>query len=180
MPSYPSPMGSSKRRSTWMHHGRRPRHRRCMPPHIDCCAARNDVPLMLADNRDILAAPIPTNDLRKPTRLKLWAKCTRTIVNQSKADATTVIHERLTSYFRYQRTKKTATPPQPSTHPIPSTTAHQTHETDLEMPGPRSNTITHQLHTTFQFVLRHLGAVAKGAVHSIPQRGAESRGVYLK
>ena len=90
-------------------------------------ALHNDAPLMLADDRDILAAPIPANDSRDPTRLELWAKRTRTIVNRSKADATAAIqrtHERLTSHFRYRRKKKTATPPPPSTQPPNTTTAH--------------------------------------------------------
>lgn len=43
---------------------------------------------MLAADRDIIAAPIPDNDLRNPTRLQLWAiKRTRTIVKRSKIDA---------------------------------------------------------------------------------------------
>ena len=137
-------------------------------------ALHNDAPLMLAADRDILASPIPANNLRNPTRLELWAKRTCTTVNRSKADATTVVHrthERLTHYFRYRRKKKTATPTQPSTHPISSTTAHQPHETDLERAGDRSNT-THQLHTTFQFVL-------KGAVCFIPHKGGRNLGAFI-
>ena len=140
MARYPSPMGSSKRRSTWTHQkaaNQSIRHARLL---TSITALHNNAPLMLADNRDILAAPIPANDLRNPTCLELWAtKRTCTIVNRSKVDATTAIHrnhEQLTSYFRYRQKKKSATPPQPSTHPISSTTTHQTHETDLERPGP--------------------------------------------
>ena len=102
-------------------------------------ALHNDSPLMLAgDRRAILAAPIPANNSRDPTRLELWAKRTCTIVNGSKADATVAIqrtHERLTSHFRYRWKKKTATTP-PPTHPIHTATAHQPHKKELDCPGP--------------------------------------------
>ena len=57
---------------------------------------------MLAADLDILTAPIPDKDLRNPTRLELWTKRTRIIVNRSKTDATTIIHcthKRLTHYL---------------------------------------------------------------------------------
>ena len=136
---------------------------------------------MPAANRDILAAPVPGNDLRNPTcLLKLWAKCTRTNVNRSKADANTVIHrtqEWITHYFRYQRKKKPATPTHPSTHPLPSTTVHQLNKTYLERPAPFLT--PHQLHRTFQFVMRHLGAVAKGPIYSIHTKGGRNLGAFI-
>ena len=136
MASHPSPMGSSKRRSTRMHQGRQPRHPTCAPPHIYYCSAPPHIFYCSAQqcpahashrSRHPPCTDSSYNNLRNPTCLKLWAKCTRTIVNRSKADASTAIHrthERLTHYFRYRRKKKTATPTQPSTNLISSTTAH--------------------------------------------------------
>jgi hypothetical protein len=100
-------------------------------------ALHAEAPLMLAADRDILAAPLPASP-QHPTRLELWAQRTRVIVNRSKNDATTAIHrshEHLTHCFRCRHKTKTANPAQPSAHQLPST-AQQPNETDQERPGP--------------------------------------------
>ena len=138
MASHAGPMGSSKHRPTRPHQGSQPCHLPRALPLIHHRSTHTDALLMLAADCDILAAPIPDNNLLNPTHLELWAKRTRSIVNRSEADATIAIHhthEHLTHYFRHRRKKKTATPTDRSTHQLLLNTAHQPNKKDPEGPG---------------------------------------------
>jgi hypothetical protein len=118
-------------------------------------ALHADSPLMLAADRTILdAEPIPDNTVQQPARLELWARRTRTIVNQSKVDPTAAIlrtHKRLTHYFQHKHADTVPTPPPPPPTPPAIAPHHTNHtftsinhnhnhdqhdETDSEKPGP--------------------------------------------
>jgi hypothetical protein len=144
-----------------------------------------DSPLMLAADRTILdAEPIPDNTVQQPARLELWAQRTRTIINQSKVDATAAIlrtHERLTHYFQRKHADTVPTPPTPTPPAIkPHHTNHtftsinhnhnhdQHDETESENPEP----IQHPTITTFttQTCATSLRRSCEGAVCSVPQQ----------
>ena len=139
---------------------------------------------MLAEDRFILAAPIANNDLRNPTRLEiLWAKRTCTVVNRSKADATAAIqrtHEQLTSHFRYYTARRRKLLILHNHRHIQYTLPPHTNPTRQSRIVLNRYNTPPTLHTTFQLVLRHLGAVAKGTAASTPSHnmGAESIGAF--
>jgi hypothetical protein len=69
-------------------------------------AQYQELPAMLADDRDLLAEPIAQKAKQSPSSLELWLTRTRPIVKLSKQDLITTIkrtHHRITNFFRRPR-----------------------------------------------------------------------------
>jgi hypothetical protein len=80
-------------------------------------------PLMLADDRDILAEPLSKKSQRSSAGLALWLDRIRPIVKLSKKDATAAIartHHRITEYFNPKGSPNPTTPHTPPPEEIDS------------------------------------------------------------